>query len=224
MSDPFLPEESDTDTPDPDRGSHRRPARGWYALGLVVMVLGIGAFLWSLRSAQQDVADRLAQMHRFAMPGQTTLRLERPGRYLVYYEKRGRLAGETFDTQQRFSELPMLDLDVRHEPSDTYLTIHRAVDETSQIFRGGEANSEFFFDVPPQLAPGTFVVDAQHENAQLDDRLLLSVGPPVVGDLMSSWRGPFGGAATLAFCFVLAAVVVLLTWTLRHGDVTRRND
>ena len=221
MSDPFQPEETES----PSALPSRRPAsRGWYFLALLVMALGIAAFLLSLRAAQRDVAQRLAQMHRFVMPGQVSVELDRPGRYLVYYEKQGEFRGETFDTHRRFSELPRLDVDIRHDASETYLTVHRAVDATSQIYRGGQANSEFYFDVPADLAPGRFTVAANHENAQLEDRLLLAVGPPIVGDMMSSWQGPFGGAAALAFSFVLAAVLVLLTWTLRHGDVTRRGS
>ncbi len=190
---------------------------------MVLMILGVAAFIASIANAKRDINQRLSEMHRFVMPGQTTVSLNQPGTYLVYYEKVGEHAGETFDTQQHFPELPKLDFDVRHDPSARYLTVKRAVDQVSQIYRGGQANSEFFFEVPAELTPGEFTLSAAHENADLDARLLLSVGPPIVGEMMSDWRGPFGGAALLAFTFVISAVTVLLTWTLRHDQITRRD-
>lgn len=214
--------------PSPPPAERRVPSRGWYGLSFVLMIIGVAAFTASLNAARSEVANRLDAMQRFVVPGSVALHFDRPGRYLVYYEKIGAFDGEDFDTTAQFPELPKIDFDVLHNATGGFLNVERAEDTESQMFNHGRANSEFAFTLPPehfntdsQTVPYTFT--ATHEN-EIDDRLLIAVGPPVVGQLMSDWRGPFGGAAVLAFAFVVSATTVLVTWMLRHGKVTRRED
>lgn len=213
----------------------RVPSRGWYGLAFALMLIGVAAFTASLNVARSEVAARIDAMQRFVAPGSTPLQFDRPGRYLIYYEKIGTLNGEDFDTTDRFPELPKMDFDVTHDATGDYLEVERADDSESQMFNHGRANSEFAFTLPPEHftadhsspeADGDavgYTLTATHEN-DIDDRLLIAVGPPVVGQLMSNWRGPFGGAAILAFAFVVSATTVLVTWMLRHGHVNRRED
>jgi hypothetical protein len=216
-----------TDRPDSAR---RRPSRGWYGIALVVMLVGVAAFVASVKVAQEKVADRLSQMQRFVAPGSTTLTFDRPGRYLVYYEKVGEFDGRSFDTTRVFRETPALDVDLRHDMTGEYVTVQQVKYEENQaqMFNAGRANSEFVFTLPPESfaedAAGSvgYTISAAHENPEITEDILLAVGPPVVGDLMSDWWGPFGGAAVLAFAFVLSSVAVLVVFALRHGWLTPR--
>lgn len=212
----------------PNPIDRRKPSRGWYGLAFALMLIGVAAFTASLNAARTQVAQRLDAMQRFVAPGTTPLTFGQPGRYLVYYEKVGQIDNENFDTSGRFPEMPRMDIDLRHDATDTYLTLDRAEDTESQMFNHGRANSEFAFTVTPEQVDPTskaasYTLTATHLN-DIDDRLLIAVGPPVVGQMMSQWRGPFGGAALLAFAFVISATTVLVTWTLRNGKVTRRED
>ena len=241
---------------DDDAADDRKPSRGWYGLAFMVMLIGVAAFSASLNVAKQDVAQSLAAMQRLVVPGSTQLTLDKPGKYLIYYEKIGEFNGESFDTSERFPELPKLDVDIRQNATGQYLQVDRAADSETQMFNHGRANSEFVFNVPTPApgnrngsgsaptdaaanviadetnqaaavsassddSPQTYTFTFAHEN-DIDNRLLLAVGPPVVGEMMSDWRGPFGGAAVLAFAFVISALTVLVTWMRRHGNVTER--
>jgi len=207
-----------------------KPSRGWYFLAIGLMIIGCAAFVASLQFAQSQVDRAVGSMQRIVAPGSEAMRFDRPGDYLVYYEKVGTHDGEDFDTTGVFRETPALDIDVQHQATGEFITVRQAKFDKgeSQIFNEGRANSEFVFTLPPEhfgegtTLPVGYTVTAAHENPELDHRVLLAVGPPVVGSLMSDWRGPFGGAALLAFAFVISATTVLVTWTLRNGTVTRR--
>lgn len=224
---PLPAPEADASTP-----ARYKPSRGWYFLAFALMLIGCGAFVASLQFAQDQVNQAVGSMQRVVAPGQTEMVFEQPGDYLVYYEKVGTHDGEDFDTTGVFRETPALDIDVQHQASGKFVTVRQAKFDKgeSQIFNEGRANSEFVFTLPAEhfaandAAPASYIVTASHENPDLDHRVLLAVGPPVVGSLMSDWRGPFGGAALLAFAFVISATTVLVTWTLRNGRVTRRDD
>ncbi|MEM6459076.1 MAG: hypothetical protein AAF710_06765 [Planctomycetota bacterium] len=205
-----------TDTP-------HRPSRGWYGLAFMLMLVGVAAFTASLQVARAQVDDAMGAMQRFVAPGSVALTFDRPGTYLVYYEKIGRFGGQDFDTTRVFAETPALDVDVQSDTSGEYLDVELAKYDRgeSQMFNHGRANSEFVFDV---AEPGAYTITAVHETPDLDEPVLLAVGPPVVGSLMSDWRGPFGGAAILAFSFVVSATTVLVTYALRHDWLTRRPD
>ncbi|MEM9915969.1 MAG: hypothetical protein AAF911_13505 [Planctomycetota bacterium] len=222
-------------TPADDNGSElpgRVPSRGWYGLAFVLMLIGVAAFIASVNVAQSQVDAAVGSMQRFVAPGSGELAFDQPGDYLVYYEKIGTFNGEDFDTTGVFRETPALDIDVEHQASGDFLTVRQAKYDKSesQIFNHGKANSEFIFTLPAEHfgpdaeRPVRYTISGAHENLDLDDRVLLAVGPPVVGSLMSDWRGPFGGAAVLSFAFVISATTVLVTWMLRHGKVTRRQD
>ena len=215
--------EPSTDSPAGPETPVRRPARGWYGIAFFVMLVGVAAFVASLNVARARVAESLSQMQRLVAPGHAELTFDHPGRYLVYYEKIGRFEQRDFDTTQVFREAPALDVDIERQETGEFLTVRqvRFEDNESQMFNHGQANSEFVFEVP---AAGAYQITVAHENPDIDDEILLSVGPPVVGSMMADWRGPFGGAAVLAFAFVLSAVIVLVVWTLRRGDVTKRDD
>ncbi|MEO1236684.1 MAG: hypothetical protein AAFX76_07850 [Planctomycetota bacterium] len=216
-------EPSDSSAESSTGPTDRRPSRGWYGLAFVLMLVGVAAFTASLTVARAQVDETVGRMQRLVAPGQATLTIDRPGTYLVYYERIGEYRGEAFDTTAVFREAPALDLDVRDDATGEFLHVGQAKYEKSQtqMFNNGRANSEFVFTV---ATPGDYTVTAAHKNEGLDDRVLLAVGPPVVGSLMSDWRGPFGGAAVLAFTVVAGASIVLVTWMLRHGHVTRRED
>ncbi|MEM1110125.1 MAG: hypothetical protein AAGH99_15675 [Planctomycetota bacterium] len=214
-----------------------KPSRSWYLLAVAVIFIGGGAFWASIVFAQDRVDAIVGSMQRVVVPGSAEMTFTQPGDYLVYYEKIGTYLGEDFDTTGVFREAPLLDIDVQHTDTGEYVEVRQAkYDQSqSQVFNHGRANSEFIFTLPPehflptesngeQPAAAKYVVTAAHENVGLEDRVLLAVGPPVVGSMMSDWKGPFGGAALLAFAFVISVTTFLVTWTLRNGTVTRRDD
>jgi len=199
--------------------SRRSPSRGWYGVAAAVLLIGVAAFASSLGVARAQVQERLAQMVRVVVPGEGVLALTRAGRHLVYYDRLGEAGGEQIDTRERFAALPKMNADL-YGPDGTRVPLTRSSATEAQMFNGGLASSEWEFEAP---GPGTYRLTATHVNP-IDDRVLLAVGPPVADGVLSAWTGPFGGASVLAFCFVFAAIVALVTWAVRRGDVTERDD
>ena len=185
----------------------------------MLLLVGVSAFVASIGIARAEVQERLDKMVRVGMPGTTEVPLPGAGRYLVYYERTGELDGERFDTEDRFPALPKMNVDL-YGPDGERVTLIRSSSTEAQMFNGGYASSEWEFESP---GPGTYRLTATHDNP-IDDRVLLAVGPPVADGVLSAWIGPFGGASLLAFLFVFSAIVFLVTWTLRNGAVTRRDD
>jgi hypothetical protein len=213
---------SDESAP-PNKPPRRRPSFLWYGLGALLLVVGVSAFLLSLYHAGQQVSETLNRMQRVVAPGIASVEFEEPGRYLIYYEKVGNFEGRDFDTTGIFREAPALQIQLEQESSGEFVIVEQAkFDENeSQMFNGGRANSEFAFNIQH---PGRYVIQVEHETPNIDTEVLLAIGPPVVGQMMSDWRGPYGGAAVLAFTFVAGVIVILLVWTLRNGQVTRRAE
>lgn len=210
---------ADSDLSDP-RGLPRAvPSGRWYVLSAAVLVVGLGAFVGSLVVARAEVAARLAQMVRVVVPGESVVELPRAGRFLMYYERVGAAEGRQIDTRERFPALPKMNVDL-YGPGGDRVPLTRSSATEAQMFNGGLASSEWEFDAP---GPGTYRLAAAHDNP-IDDLVLLAVGPPVADGVLSAWTGPFGGASVLAFCFVFSSIVALVTWTLRCGVVTRRED
>ncbi len=199
--------------------ARRVPSRGWYGLAAVVLLIGASAFSASLGVARAQVQGRLAEMIRVVVPGEAQLELTRAGRHLVYYERMGVVGDEQIDTRERFAALPKMNVDL-YGPDGVRVPLTRSSDTEAQMFNGGMASSEWEFESP---AAGTYRMTAAHSNP-IEDRVLLAVGPPVADGVLSAWTGPFGGASVLAFSFVFAAIVTLVTWALRRGDVTPRED
>ncbi len=197
-----------------------RPSRGWYGLAFVLFLVGLGAFVASINVAKGHVAAAQASLQKFVAPGSTTLDFDEAGQYFVYYEKVGEFNGESFDTTQHFTEMPKLSMRLVDQATGETLPVAKSHDTQTHMYGHGRANSEFVLDIP---APGRYTLTAQHAN-ELDVRLLLAVGPPMVTGLTSDWFGPFGGASLFAFACVVSAVVTLVTWMLRRGYVTRRED
>ena len=86
---------------------------------------------------------------------------------------------------------------------------------------GREGYSEWEFELD---APTTLRIEAVVAKADPgDQRFQLAVGKMPVHELTADWRGVFGGAALLAFAFVVGSVTFIVTWMLRHGGATRRD-
>lgn len=93
-----------TTTPQHDSHSRRKPSRGWYLLSLALLLVSIGVFVVSLRQKAAYLETQIEPMPRFVGPtdpGGAVVTVTQPGKQIIYYENRGELDGETYDTPRR---------------------------------------------------------------------------------------------------------------------------
>lgn len=76
----------------------RRPARGWYALGPVLLV---AAAALAILVAPLDVLDRIERVPTVAIPGTMEVEITAPGRYRIFLEHTGGGAVRTEDLATR---------------------------------------------------------------------------------------------------------------------------
>ena len=86
------------------------PSRGWYALALVLLLIGLAAYVAALTAGRAETAAMVGALKTFSVPGEATLTLDKPGRYAVFYEKVGTRSGERFDLREAFPVLPKMNL------------------------------------------------------------------------------------------------------------------
>ena len=90
---------------EPDPTEPRRvPSRRWYLLALVLMVGSVAVFAGAVISKAAYLADQIEPMPRFAAPtGETgfVVTIDTPGKQNLFYENRGTLGEQTFDTRRR---------------------------------------------------------------------------------------------------------------------------
>ena len=214
------PHRTDAEASEPE--FRRVPSRGWYGLAFFVLLIGLVAYVASINVGRARTAAMIEKLQPFSAPGQATLTLDEAGAYAIFYEKVGRRDGEDFDLRETFPVLPKMNLTLTDAATGQEIE-HRPV-ESFAIYRtaGREGYSEWAFSL---AEPTTLRIEANVVGADPgDQRFPLAVGKLPVQQLTADWRGVFGGAAVLAFAFVVGSVTIIVTWMLRHGGPTRRDQ
>ena len=205
----------------PAAAPRRVPSRGWYGLAFVLLLVGLAAYIASLNVGRARAAALVEAFRTVTAPGEAVVTLDEPGPYTVFYEKVGTRGGERFDLREKFPVLPKMNLTLT-DPTTGREVAHQPVDSHA-VYRtaGREGYSEWAFELdrPATLRVHTELVDADPGG----QRFQLAFGKLPVEQMTGDWRGVFGGAALLAFAFVVSSVTIIVTWMLRHGGATRRD-
>ncbi len=196
----------------------RRPGRLWYFIGLLLIVGGVSTFVASLTTQRSKIADQLANLPRLTLPEGGVVVVEEAGVVQVFYE------GSPTPGEERVS-FDLVDPVLKVVPADVVgaepLTVMRPerIDgyPMSPTFHG-YAMAQFLAD-----APGRFHVSGTLAH---DDPTpaTIAVGRFDVAGLLGDWTGVFGGAVAATLGLVVGTVMLALTYLLRHGHRTHRDD
>jgi hypothetical protein len=179
------------------------PSSGWYLLS----ILGIGVSALALYSFWgQRLETMTADLARVPVPGQVELPLPGAGDYLVYLEYRSVIDNQLFLTPEDLGDLEVVVAPVAGgEPLDLFTPI-RSV-RYDRDGRAGYSIASFSID-----EPSTYLLSGRYPPGAAGSRMVLAVGPGVMGD----WSIPILGGFALALAPGLAGFVgVVLTWRAR---------
>jgi hypothetical protein len=184
-----------------------KPSGLWYALGALIIIGGLVA---SVNGALRDVAALQADFVRFIAPGTTDLHVRTPGQYVVYYERKSVVEGDSFATA------PTTDIKcaVTSKQSGSAVALEPPTLDAEYDFGGkaGKAIEQFF---APQM--GTYVITCGYPGGK-GARIALAIAPPVAPDLASAllkWL-----AISFA-CIGIGMVVLIVTLVRRAGPPPR---
>jgi len=204
-------------TADPQAQTRTRPGVRWYAIGLALIVLGVGVFLVSLVVQRNHLAAQVAALPRLTLPAGGTVELPDAGPAVVYYEGPADPADPPLD----YATLrPRLDVTRPDAPPDApVIGVGRPATVEAYPIHGRHAYAVATFTAP---APGVYRIEGALAPDAAEARV--AVGRVAVTDMMRDWTGVFGGAVVAVLGGVAGVLVLVVTLMLRTGNVTRRDD
>ena len=194
--------------------SPRIASRRGYGVAAALLMLAIPAFVLPVRQQAAEVRKRIFGFPRVVVPG--TAEVDLPsGPLTVFYEKRSVIAGRSFETSMAF---PAMRLELRG-PDGVAVPLETSpatvIYNRPPYHAHGVAEAEL-----PAAGRYTLVAEAPPEDTA--DRVLALGHLPVVDLVKGGAFGVYGGAVLLAFAFVMASVIAILTWMRRHPPANRQ--
>ncbi|MEM8783136.1 MAG: hypothetical protein AAGE65_09810 [Planctomycetota bacterium] len=199
------------------------PGRFGYALALVLLLVGFGAFVSALLPATREVRDAVEALQRVMLPASPGLEVTfaSPGVVRVYDEQVSLVAGRTVTATGRYEDAaPALvapdGTPVEAEP----IRFSEDSDRTSVLYRVGPYVGESLaqYDLP---VAGTYTL--RWDGRSPSDARVLAFGQVPVELLKSGFFGVHGGAVACGLCFTAAVMIGLITWARRHPPSRSRH-
>lgn len=196
-----------------------RPGRQWYALAALLLLTGPCVFAATLLHYRKALIQEVEALQRLIVPGGGTVSFVEPGLYTVYYESDGVFKGQPFHTPRPMPVMRPRAFDAEGEEIGGLQKV-RQVQVYQTAGRAGHAMWHWQI-----TEAGTYRLDAEHLS-ELSTPLPLMLG---VGQLNTQaerydlW-GLYGAAGVLAFSWVAALLISLVTFFLRSGFHTRRES
>lgn len=200
----------------PDAARPQRPSARWYALGVVLIILGCAWFGISLLQQRAALGQQVEALQRITLPAGGHVDLD-PGRVFLYYEAPADPADPPLD----YATLkPWLNVTRDGAPPDApVIGVGRPANVEAYRIGARHAYTVATFTAP---APGRYHIAGPLAPDAADARV--AVGRIAVTDMMRDWTGVFGGAVAAIVGSVAGVIVLILTLLLRTGQVTRRDD
>jgi hypothetical protein len=173
----------------PKPATGKRPlSRGWYVVALIIAIGGWTAMALFLAARLGGSTDG---MIRVLVPGETELRLNEAGRYVIYHEFRSAFEGRVYHVDA----VSGLNVTVRSGVSGAVVPLEQTT-ATSYTVGSRSGRSLFAFDV---AAPGPYLIAGAYSDGRRDPQTVLAIDRGFVRDLLLTIFGAlamaFGGTA-----------------------------
>jgi hypothetical protein len=176
------------------------PSRLWYAAAVGLLAVAAGLFYFAVNRANERFTEAFANMQRVVMPGEHTLRLDQPGQYHVYYERRSKVDGRAFNTAE--------------QPPNLQLSLSRTNGQSIEITDATELG---FYDRGVYTGTGVWqftiqqagayrLVGSYDEDAKRTPEIALAIDD---GSLKSIYQQAMGLPLAVAGVLGVAALVML---------------
>jgi hypothetical protein len=185
------------------------PSRKWYAVALVIFVLGgaaAGLYVWSGLAALE------AKLTRFVVPGTVELALAEPGTYTIFHEERAVLDGRYYASE----DVAGMRIQVVSAATATPFALTAPGYDQRYSFGGHSGVAVFTFEVP---APEHVRLIAGFDDGRSAPQLVLTVGHGFMGNLFATVFATIG----IAFAaFGIAAAIACVTYIKRRRASERQ--
>lgn len=189
-----------------------RPSWVWYLVaGLVALAAVAGAIVLAALGVVRFF-DRIDDLQRVVVPGESTVEIDDPGGYTIYFEYRGAAGGEDFldgEDPPQGLQVEVTGPDGQPVPIEPYSGRFVYADGDN------EGSAQWTFDAPQA---GAYVVRGTYAGEpSAQPQVVLAVGGSLAGGLV----GYVVGAVAVAGIGLLIALVVLIVTVIRRSRSKR---
>ncbi len=179
----------------------------WFVLGGLLIILGIGAFVYSLYYGIKDLSEDVV---RIIAPTQTEVRLEETGTWTVFLETGYVVDGKVMTSTDAGGLVFRV-----FDPSGSPVTVRAPAG--SETYNMGNRNGSAIMAFSVEQ-PGTYRVEAAFEGRASEDPLVLTVIRNFMGRLM---KVIFVSIAVLMVPLLTGLLIIVFTLVFR---IIRRRD
>ncbi|MFO8058094.1 MAG: hypothetical protein R6V10_12425 [bacterium] len=174
--------------------------------GGLIILIGIGGFVFFLFSSITGITDSLTQV---LVPGEKRLTLTESGNYTVFIEHKSVYQGRVYTAGGSSG----LQLTVTAEDTGRELEVKPAASSATYNVGGRSGSAVWSFRVD---RPGDYIISADYPDGREGGEMVLAVGNRFMKDLMTSI---FGGLGILFVALALgtAIIVIVIIRRVRWG-------
>ena len=187
------------------------PGLWYYALSVLILILGFAAFAGLLYSGISESASGLMQI---TAPGNADLNLSESGEYTIFYENNSYFDGKIYSTGE---EISGLEIRVREKATGLDLLVYPAKASYSYSLGGRSGRSILAFQAERS---GVHQFNSSYSGAA-GPRVVLAIGKGMAEGLLFTIAISI---AALLGSILLAAIVAYYTFSRRKKAFLKRED
>jgi len=181
-----------------------KPSRWYYALAVIVFIIGSALFAWLLFKNLSGLTDRLMQV---IVPGTAVITLNEPGKYTIFYEYQSVVGNRVYSTGQNLSGLECA---LISKATGSPVPLSRSSTNSTYSVGGRSGVSVLDFTVKE---PGTYEFSAWYSEGQEGPQIVLAIGHGFTGKLL---KIILGGLAILFVSIAIGVVIAVVTFSKRR--------
>ena len=181
-----------------------KPSRAYYLLALLVLVVGVAAFIIFLIKGIGGITDKLVQMEA---PGTAEMEFAETGTYTIFYEPESVFEGKVYNTRGNFTGVWCT---VVSKETNTPVHLDQASVNTTYTVGGRSGMSLLDFEIDK---PGTYEVTATYRDNPDRPRIVLAIGHGVARSIFTT---VLVGIAIMFGTVTLTLLIAIITLVKRR--------
>jgi hypothetical protein len=186
------------------------PGRAFYALGIVILIAGIGFFVMFLFTGIVGLAGRTT---RVVVPGEKELVLSEPGKYTVFHEYKSVIDGKVYASSPQLADL---DITLRDQASEEKVKLSPTAVSSTYNIGGRSGYGVFDFRID---RPGTYLLSANYLEDRPGPETVLAVSHGFVTDLV---KLIFASIGILFGTLAVSILIIVITLVKRRNAIDRQ--
>ncbi|MDT4966447.1 MAG: hypothetical protein QOJ64_1184 [Acidobacteriota bacterium] len=181
-----------------------KPSRAYYLLALLVLIVGVTAFVIFLIKGIGGITDKLVQMEA---PGTAEMNFAEPGTYTIFYEPESVFEGKVYNTRGNFSGVWCT---VVSKETNSPVRLDQSSMNTTYTVGNRSGMSLLDFEID---RPGIYEVSAAYRDNPDRPKIVLAIGHGVSKSIATT---VIVGIAIMFGTVILALLIGILTLVKRR--------